>query len=163
MLFSDGIPGGWFTPPEVLLPARRSPPPTHYLYTFLAPPFHPSTPQSPSSFENVRTKWLTEIKQNNPSAPIVLVGTKMDLRTNGDVVKGLAGQSPPRAPVSTAEGEKLAAELGFAKYLECSSLTQVGLKAVFDAAIQAGMAGKEKPEGGAGGGKEGKGKKCTIM
>lgn len=106
----------------------------------------------------MRTKWLTEIKQNYPTVPIVLVGTKMDLRSSPDVIKGLAAQSPPKAPVTTAEGEALAQSLGFAKYLECSSLTQVGLKAVFDAAIQAALEAKEKlPEVGE------KKKKCEIQ
>lgn len=35
---------------------------------------------SPSSFENVRAKWYTEIRYYCPETPIVLVGTKMDLR-----------------------------------------------------------------------------------
>ena len=35
---------------------------------------------NPSSFENVRAKWYTEIKYYCPETPIILVGTKVDLR-----------------------------------------------------------------------------------
>jgi hypothetical protein len=65
----------------------------------------------------------------------------MDLRSSPDVVARLAKEG--REPVTTAQGQALAAELkGICRYLECSALTQVGLKAVFDAAIQVAMEGK---------------------
>lgn len=35
---------------------------------------------NPSSFENVRAKWYNEIMYYCPETPILLVGTKMDLR-----------------------------------------------------------------------------------
>ncbi|XP_071515445.1 rho-related GTP-binding protein RhoU-like isoform X2 [Panulirus ornatus] len=42
---------------------------------------------SPTSFHNVREKWLPELRQHNPGAPIVLVGTQSDLRTDVKVSK----------------------------------------------------------------------------
>ena len=43
---------------------------------------------SRTSFENVREKWLPEIQHhtqgNNPPTPIILVGTKLDLREDGN-------------------------------------------------------------------------------
>lgn len=114
---------------------------------------------SPSSFDNIRTKWFQEIKASCPSTPIILVGTKMDLRNSPDVVANLAKEG--RQPVTTAQGQALAAELkGICRYLECSALTQVGLKAVFDAAIQVAIEGKAAPKADAAPAKK---KGCEIV
>ncbi|KAL7004789.1 Rho GTPase protein rac1 [Cystobasidiomycetes sp. EMM_F5] len=45
---------------------------------------------SPPSFENVKTKWYPEIQHHAPSTPIILVGTKLDLRGNEETVMKLA-------------------------------------------------------------------------
>jgi cell division control protein 42 len=56
-------------------------------------------------------------------------------------------------PITTDNAEKLATTLRAVKYVECSALTQKGLKNVFDEAI---MAALEPPE-------TGKSKKCTLL
>jgi Ras-related C3 botulinum toxin substrate 1 len=78
-----------------------------------------------------------------PNTPFIIVGTKMDLRTNAEVVARL--RSEGKAPVTAADGERLAMELGAARYLECSALTQQGLKAVFDEAIRTALEARDKP------------------
>lgn len=90
---------------------------------------------SPSSFENCRQKWLPELHHHAPGVPIILVGTKVDLRTDSDTVSKLASKG--LSVISEAQGHALATELNCVKYLECSALTQSGLKNVFDEAIRA--------------------------
>ncbi|KAJ3416097.1 U2 small nuclear RNA auxiliary factor 2 [Chytridiales sp. JEL 0842] len=90
---------------------------------------------SPPSFENVRTKWYPEISHHAPHTPIILVGTKLDLREDRETIEKL--REKRMAPLSYPQGMQMAKEVGAVKYLECSALTQKGLKNVFDEAIRA--------------------------
>lgn len=90
---------------------------------------------SPSSFENISTKWCPEIKHHCPDAAVLLVGTKIDLREDKDVLNQLAANN--LAPVKREQGVKMASKIRAVKYLECSALTQRGLKQVFDEAVRA--------------------------
>ncbi|PAA63377.1 hypothetical protein BOX15_Mlig032972g2 [Macrostomum lignano] len=92
---------------------------------------------SPASYENVRAKWYREVSHHCPNKPIVLVGTKMDLREEKDTIDKL--KSKNQAPISQAQGLALAKEINAVKYLECSARMQMGLKTVFDEAIRAVM------------------------
>ena len=83
-----------------------------------------------ASFDNVRTKWLPELRHFAPEAKVLLVGTKIDLRD-------LSAVDRTGIPhVSHKEGQDLALEAGLDGYLEASALTQKGLKTVFDEAIR---------------------------
>jgi len=56
-------------------------------------------------------------------------------------------------PITAESAEKLARELRAVKYVECSALTQKGLKNVFDEAILAALEPpSEKPKG-----------KCSLL
>lgn len=92
---------------------------------------------SPASFENVKEKWLPEVHHHCPGVPCLIVGTQVDLRDDPTVVDKLSRQR--LRPVTTENGERLAKELGAVKYVECSALTQKGLKNVFDEAIVAAL------------------------
>jgi len=63
------------------------------------------------SYDNIKHKWLPEIRRfNTELPPIILVGTKTDLRDpeNED-------------HITTKQGERLAKELKMQAYLECSA------------------------------------------
>lgn len=89
---------------------------------------------SPVSFDNVATKWIPEIRQHCPDAPILLVGTKLDLR---DEANPRATTNEDRPPITKSQGQKCAQKIKAVKYLECSALTQQGLKQVFEDAVRA--------------------------
>ncbi|KIY47057.1 small GTPase rac1p [Fistulina hepatica ATCC 64428] len=89
---------------------------------------------SPPSYENVRTKWFPEISHHAPQTPVVLVGTKLDLREDPVTIEKLRDRR--MAPIQYAQGVAMQKEVGAVKYLECSALTQKGLKTVFDEAIR---------------------------
>jgi len=88
---------------------------------------------SPSSFENIKSKWVWEVKHHCPGAAIFLVGNKIDLREDADTLARLEERF--LAPISTTQGQALAREIGAVKYMENSALTQTGLKALFDEAV----------------------------
>jgi GTPase SAR1 family protein len=87
---------------------------------------------SPASFENVKEKWFPEVHHHCPGVPCLIVGTQIDLRDDPQVLEKLSRQK--QRPVPPEQGERLARELGAVKYVECSALTQKGLKNVFDEA-----------------------------
>ncbi|WFD25533.1 Rho GTPase protein rac1 [Malassezia nana] len=89
---------------------------------------------SPSSFENAKTKWWPEVSHHAPDTPIILVGTKLDLREDPEMNARLRDRR--MAPISYSQGVQMAKEIRALRYLECSALTQKGLKGVFDEAIR---------------------------
>ena len=80
----------------------------------------------PTSFENVTEKWYPEIRHHCPGVPIILVGTKLDLRTNDETP----------SPITYIQCRDMVKEVGAVKYLESSALTQKGLKTIFDESIR---------------------------
>lgn len=90
----------------------------------------------PSSFANVRTKWIPEIRHHTPKdTKVLLVGTKADLIDDPHVIDEL--EEGGEKPISSAEATALAKELGCVGYCECSAASQQGVHEVFDAAIKA--------------------------
>jgi len=106
---------------------------------------------SPYSFDNCKSKWFPEIQHHAPNVPIILVGTKSDLRNDANMLQQL--QAKGLSVISKEQAEGRAREINAKCYMECSALTQEGLKAVFDAAINAAInKPKPKPKG-----------KCSIV
>ena len=63
------------------------------------------------------------------------MGTKLDLRDDRETIEKL--KEKRLMPVNYTQGLQMQKEIGAVKYLECSALTQKGLKQVFDEAIRA--------------------------
>ncbi|XP_040922700.1 rho-related GTP-binding protein RhoG-like isoform X3 [Toxotes jaculatrix] len=89
----------------------------------------------PTSYENVKHKWLPEVKDHCPNVPILLVGTKSDLRHDQQVLKKLKEQN--QTTVTQQQGTTMAKQIKAVKYLECASINQDRLDELFDEAVRA--------------------------
>jgi len=83
------------------------------------------------SFDNLKHKWITELRQNAPDIPFILVGTKTDLREqiekSGDTSTEI---------INTKKGLKRSKELKAQTYVECSSKNPQSVNNVFIDAIR---------------------------
>ena len=98
-----------------------------------------------SSYHNVKQKWIPEITHHCPNVPFILVATKCDLKDTGINKENL---------ITTEQGKKLAKEIKANGFIECSALTQQGLKQTFDEAIRCVIKPKKKKK---------RIKDCTIL
>lgn len=89
------------------------------------------------SLEHIKSKWYPEIRHHCPHTPIILVGTKLDLRNDKGTVKSL--KDIKELPVTYPQGHGLAKKIGANKYLECSALTQKRLNELFDEIIKVAL------------------------
>ncbi|CAG5118613.1 unnamed protein product, partial [Candidula unifasciata] len=89
-----------------------------------------------TSADNIKAKWEPELHYHCPHAPIVLVGTKMDMRQNKDK------DTDPKQIISRAEGTRMGKAIKAYRYLECSARTQEGLKEVFDEVVRSTLGHK---------------------
>lgn len=74
--------------------------------------------------DTMRNKWIPEMRQWCPEAPILLVGIKDDPEDKESI--------EPTVSETWAYGQLLAQSLGAVQYLECDSVTQASLQNVFD-------------------------------
>lgn len=131
---------------------------TYHESTILTNAKHLQTPSNVIlvSINSVKWRWRRKVRQikvkfHCQKTPFLLVGTQVDLRDDNSTIEKLAKNK--QKPISIEQGEKLAKELKAVKYVECSALTQKGLKNVFDEAILAAL---EPPE-------PVKRRKCVIL
>nr|BAA87881.1 Drac3 [Drosophila melanogaster] len=103
-------------------------------YERLRPLSYPSTNcfllcysiSSRTSFENVKSKWWPEIRHFSAHVPVVLVGTKLDLRIPSS-----------EKFVTTQEGKKMRKEIHAFNLVECSAKKKQNLQQVFEEAVRA--------------------------
>ena len=75
---------------------------------------------SPSSFESVEQKWIKEIKKFNQNAPILLIGTKIDLRENEKLIERLNEKN--LQPINFSQGLDVCKKIAALNYFEVSAL-----------------------------------------
>merc|ERR1712150_6616 len=100
------------------------------------------------SYNNVKTKWAPELREHDGTVPIILVGTKSDLRYQSrhsalmDSYSKFGTQLPrdhssrKTTLITPKQGIKLAKRIGAVMYIECSALTQQNLSLVFESALK---------------------------
>ena len=104
---------------------------------------------SRASFANVESSWLPEIRHYMPHTPIVLVGTKTDLRGNDELEARLAQRK--ETMISAEEGRALMERQQLEAFCEISALTQKGLPEAMQTAIGCALnPTKKKNYGGKG-------------
>jgi len=85
-----------------------------------------------ASYEAITEKWHPEVEHYAADVPLVLVGTKLDMRNEGI--------QDPHAdefePIDKAEGEELREEIGAKAFVECSAKTGENLAHLFEVALK---------------------------
>ncbi|GFR12382.1 ras-like GTP-binding protein rhoA [Trichonephila clavata] len=92
---------------------------------------------NPTSLQNACERWYPEIKNFIPNVPVVLVGNKLDLRSDENTIKELASKS--LKPVSFEQGKEAAEKIKAVNYIECSAKNGDAVKEVFKAAAAASL------------------------
>ncbi|XP_060574823.1 rho-related GTP-binding protein RhoA-B-like [Ruditapes philippinarum] len=100
--------------------------------------------KGPTSFQNIKTKWIPELKQHAPNVPILLVGCKEDTRKGND---------PNKEIIKKGQGKKMKSKIGAAGYVECSALKKYGVEECFLEAVKVAT-GKSSSKDGC---------SCTIL
>eukprot|EP01098_Paradermamoeba_levis_P002176 TRINITY_DN12574_c0_g1_i1.p1 TRINITY_DN12574_c0_g1~~TRINITY_DN12574_c0_g1_i1.p1 ORF type:complete len:202 (-),score=15.28 TRINITY_DN12574_c0_g1_i1:47-652(-) len=88
---------------------------------------------NPASFENVQKKWIPELQEHSPNVPVVLCGTKLDLRDEAETIQRLEQNN--QSPITKVQGEQLRQNIDARAYVECSALNQQGLMDLFTQAV----------------------------
>jgi len=105
---------------------------------------------SPDSFDNIQTKWVAEVIHFCPSAPLVLVGNKMDLRDDPATINSLKALN--QEPVSYEKGLQCAQKIGANRYMETSAKTGEGVDQLFEVASRLSLLERGKSR-----------KKCVLL
>jgi Rho family protein len=85
------------------------------------------------SLNNGGQRWVNELVRCAPGVPIMLCGTKLDLRVDKKSKK-----SKQFNPVTFDTGAEVARSIGAVAYAETSALTGTGVEKAFEEAIRIG-------------------------
>ncbi|XP_052795827.1 cell division control protein 42 homolog isoform X2 [Mya arenaria] len=117
------------------------------------------------SFQNIKTKWIPELRQYRPDTPFILVGTQCDHRVSKSDPKlssvhctsSFSTQTSMTSSelsnnahetkvqcVPNGKAKSLARKSGAKQYLECSALEGVGIKEIFSSAMTVAVSPKRR-------------------
>lgn len=97
---------------------------------------------SSSSYQNVEHKWYPEVRHHcGPDVPIILVGTKVDLREDPETLSELAKDG--KTPLKFVDGLKLQKKINAEKYIECSAKMLTNIHQVFEEAVRVSLKAME--------------------
>ena len=110
----------------------------------------------PDTLTNLKERWVPELRRYSPSTPILLVGTKTDLRHSARTVSKLVENG--HQPVYEKAGQQLARKVGAISYVECCGLEPEEVTKVMNESVRYSRDHGEKEEK-----MQSKKEKCTIM
>jgi len=87
---------------------------------------------SKSSFDNVKLKWLKELAEYSAGTPVILVGTKVDLRDDPEFASKISKEDI----VTQEMGEHLCQEIGGKAYIETSARLATNVSQIFEKAVE---------------------------
>ncbi|XP_051522949.1 rho-related GTP-binding protein RhoN-like isoform X1 [Myxocyprinus asiaticus] len=98
----------------------------------------------PDTLDSVLKKWLGKSQEFCPSAKIVLVGCKLDKRTDLHTLRELSKHT--LIPVTHEQGASLARQIGAVAYTECTSrYSENSVRDVFHVTTVASVTGIQHP------------------
>ncbi|XP_078126232.1 rho-related GTP-binding protein RhoN [Sander vitreus] len=99
----------------------------------------------PETLDSVIKKWQGETQEFCPNAKVVLVGCKLDMRTDVSTLRELSKQR--LIPVTHEQGSTIARQMGAVAYVECTSkVSENSVRDVFHVTTVASMRRPHKPQ-----------------
>ncbi|XP_022049321.1 rho-related GTP-binding protein RhoN isoform X1 [Acanthochromis polyacanthus] len=99
----------------------------------------------PETLDSVIKKWQGETQEFCPNAKVVLVGCKLDMRTDVNTLRELSKQR--LIPVTHEQGSTIARQMGAVAYVECTSkVSENSVRDVFHITTLASVRRPHKPQ-----------------
>ncbi|RVE69835.1 hypothetical protein OJAV_G00081590 [Oryzias javanicus] len=99
----------------------------------------------PETLDSVIKKWQVETQEFCPQAKVVMVGCKLDMRTDVNILRELSKQR--LIPVTHEQGSAIARQIGAVAYVECSSkASENSVRDVFHITTLASVGQPHKPQ-----------------
>ncbi|KAJ4932056.1 hypothetical protein JOQ06_010489 [Pogonophryne albipinna] len=99
----------------------------------------------PETLDSVIKKWQGETQEFCPNAKVVLVGCKLDMRTDVSTLRELSKQC--LIPVTHEQGSTIARQMGAVAYVECTSkVSENSVRDVFHITTVASVQRAHKPQ-----------------